>query len=63
MKIPSNPERVCTQHAAEFWSGLLAYAGGRTDASASESELRAAAIAAAGPAPRDDEHFSIALAS
>lgn len=24
MKIPSNPEQVCSRHALEFWTGVLA---------------------------------------
>ena len=24
--IASNPERVCLEHAVEFWTGLVAYA-------------------------------------
>ena len=66
MKIPSNPERVCSQHAAEFWTGLLGYVGCRAETGVdvgSDSELRASAIAAAGPAPRDGERFQVALAS
>ena len=51
MKILSIPEHVCAQHAHEFWTGLLAFAGDRSESCASESELRASAIAAAGPAP------------
>jgi hypothetical protein len=65
-KIPSNPERVCAQHAHEFWTGLLTYAGDRSrssEATPSTSDLRARAIAAAGPAPRAAERFAIALAS
>jgi len=27
--IVSNPERVCLEHALEFWTGLLAYARDR----------------------------------
>jgi hypothetical protein len=64
MKIPSNPERVCAQHAAEFWTGLLTFVGGRSGASdVSASEQRAVAIAAAGPAPGAGERLQIALAS
>ena len=30
MRILSNPEHVCFEHAVEFWKGLLAYARHRT---------------------------------
>ena len=77
MKIVSNPEQVCVEHALEFWSGLLVYARDRsapcvkperlcTCGSCEESSasyLRAIAIAAAGPSPRDHERFPIRLAS
>lgn len=29
MTIVSNPERVCLEHALEFWTGLLVYARDR----------------------------------
>jgi hypothetical protein len=31
MRIASHPERVCLEHALEFWTGLLAYARGSSD--------------------------------
>ena len=52
MKILSTPERVCAQHGHEFWTGLLAHAADRSARAAGMSDLRASAIAAAGPAPR-----------
>ena len=76
MKIVSNPEQVCFEHALEFWTGLLVYARDRSDCAKHErlctcrsckelsaSYLRAVAIAAAGPSPRDHERFPIRLAS
>jgi len=77
MRIVSNPEHVCFDHAVEFWTGLLDYARDtsvtcvkeeqfctcRACEELSASFLRATAIAAAGPSPADHEHFSIRLAS
>ena len=77
MKILSNPEQVCFTHALEFWNGLLFYGTTCSDPrlkherscacqSCEElgaSYLRAIAIAAAGPSPRDHERFAIRLAS
>jgi hypothetical protein len=77
VKILSTPDRVCLEHALEFWSGLLVYAtdhsepcmkqeGSCTCSSCQESSAsyqRALAIAAAGPPPRNREHFPIRLAS
>jgi hypothetical protein len=31
MQIVSNPERVCLEHALEFWTGLLVYAKDHSD--------------------------------
>jgi len=73
----SNPEQVCFEHALEFWTGLLAYTRGRSDPclkherlctcraceELSRSQLRAFAIAVAGPSPPDHERFQIRLAS
>ena len=76
MRIASNPERVCFEHALEFWTGLLIYAreedadvrvkheqSGRWSDELSASALRAVAIAAAGPPPRGREHVQMRLAS
>jgi hypothetical protein len=77
MKIVSNPEEVCFEHAMEFWTGLVAYATDHSDPCVKEegfctcrsceelsaSRLRASAIAAAGPSPREGQRFSIRLAS
>ena len=77
MRIVSNPEQVCFEHAMEFWTGLMLYARDTADTckkqerlctcraceELSVSYLRASAIAFAGPAPQDYEHFSISLAS
>jgi hypothetical protein len=78
MTIVSNPERVCLEHAVEFWSGLLVYARDRRQdpcvkheqvctcqacEQSGESYLRTLAIAKAGPSPRDHERYRIRLAS
>jgi hypothetical protein len=77
MRIVSYPEHVCFEHAMEFWTGLLVYATDRSDPCMKHERLctcqsceevnashrRAIAIAAAGPAPPDHEHFQIRLAS
>jgi hypothetical protein len=75
MRIASNPEQVCFEHALEFWTGLLVYAredadarvkheqSGRWSEQLSASDLRAVAIAAAGPPPRDRERVQMRLAS
>ncbi len=77
MKIVSNPQEVCFEHALEFWTGLLAYAKDRSDPCVKHERLctcrsceeltafnlRTFAIAAAGSSPGDHERFSIRLAS
>ena len=78
MTIVSNPERVCLQHGLEFWNGLLAHARDRrrdpcmkneglcTCLSCQElgaSYPRAVPIEPIAPSLREDEHFSISLAS
>ena len=77
LRIVSNPDQVCFEHAMEFWNGLMVYARDAADTcvkeerlctcraceEASASYLRASAIAFAGPAPLDHEHFSIRVAS
>lgn len=60
--IVSCPEKVCFEHALEFWTGLLAYARDLSEDSKA-SQLRVAAIAAVGPSPGDHADFSIRLAS
>jgi hypothetical protein len=51
MKIVSNPELVCFEHALEFWTGLLVYARDGSDPSVKHQR------------PRDHERFPIRLAS
>lgn len=77
MKIVSNPEHVCFEHALEFWTGLLVYATDhsgpcvrherlctcRSCEESSASSRRAIAIAIAGPSPRDHERLPMRLAS
>jgi hypothetical protein len=76
MKIVAIPENVCFEHAVEFWTGLLVYARDQAGCvkyerlcscrACEESrmrDLRAAAIAAAGPRPPVAERFRIRLAS
>ena len=60
--IVSYPEKVCFEHALEFWTGLLVYARDVSEDSKA-SQLRDAAIAAVGLSPGDHEKFSIRLAS
>jgi hypothetical protein len=55
----SCPEKVCFEHALEFWTGLLAYARDRSQ----DSEASHLRVAAVGPSPGDHEEFSIQLAS
>jgi hypothetical protein len=75
--IIATPSRVCSEHALEFWTGLLVYARGRSgpcvkhetlcDCVACEelgvSRLRAFAIASVGPSPGDHVGFAMPLAS
>jgi hypothetical protein len=77
MTIVATPQRVCLEHALEFWTGLLVFARDQTEPcvkheglcicrsceESSASTRRAIAIAAAGPPPQDDECFPIRLAS
>jgi len=67
MKIVATPQQVCGEHALEFWTGLLSYTRNRSEPCVKQDEvcscptctaasmafLRAEAIAAAGPAPRE----------
>jgi hypothetical protein len=47
MQIVSNPERVCLEHALEFWTGLLVYAKDHSDPCVShEGRLSVRAIPA-----------------
>jgi hypothetical protein len=62
MQIVSNPERVCLEHALEFWTGLLVYAKDHSDPREGSRAPERRAIAA-GPSPRDEDHVQIALAS
>ena len=75
MQIVSNPERVCLEHALEFWTGLLVYAKGHSDPCVRQVRLCTCrlcaglsapdrrAISAAGPSPSDEDHVQIRLAS
>ena len=62
MQIVSNPERVCLEHALEFWTVLLVYAKDHSDPR-EESRAPERRAIAAGPSPRDEDHVQIALAS
>jgi hypothetical protein len=42
--IPSTPNRVCLEHAIEFWTGLLAFATNRSADSRSAEPTPAAAL-------------------
>jgi hypothetical protein len=75
--IIATPSRVCSEHALEFWTGLLGYARGRSgpcvkdetlcDCVACEeltaSQLRASALCNAAPSPGDHVGFAMPLAS
>jgi hypothetical protein len=75
MQIVSNPERVCLEHALEFWTGLLVYAKDHADPCVRQERLCTCrlceglsaadrrAIAAAGSTPREEAHVQIRLAS
>lgn len=63
MQIVSNPERVCLEHALEFWTGLLVYAKDHSDPDEGLRSPDRRAIAVAGPSPRDEDHVQIRLAS
>ena len=77
MKIVSNPEQVCLEHALEFWTGLLEYVRGRSEPCVkhegsctcrsceelSASHRRTTAIAAAGPSRHEYERLPIRRAS
>jgi len=77
MKIVSNPEEVCIEHALEFWRGLLVCAshplelcvkherlcGCRLCEELSAGYLRTVAIALSGRSPVRAEHYPVRLAS
>jgi hypothetical protein len=56
MKIVSNPEQVCFEHALEFWTGLLAHVRDGPDRYAKHEGLWSRSR-------RDSERFPIRLAS
>jgi hypothetical protein len=75
--IIATPSRVCSDHALEFWIGLLDYARGRTGPCVKHetlcgcvaceelgiSQLRAAALLGAEASPGDHVGFVMPLAS
>ena len=75
--IIANPSRVCAEHAAEFWTGLLHYTHGRAAPCVKDqmvcscprceemaaSQLRTLALQGAAPSPGDHVDFAIRLAS
>jgi hypothetical protein len=77
MTIIASPQRVCSDHALEFWTGLLAYTRGRSGACVKHeavcdcilceeqgaSRLRELAINSVGPSPGDHVGFTMPLAS
>lgn len=77
MTIVSSPDRVCLEHAVEFWTGLLAYTRGRSGPCVKQdmvcvcslceeltaSQLRTFAIASADSSPADHADFPVRLAS
>jgi hypothetical protein len=56
MRIVSNPEHVCFDHALEFWTGLLVYAREHSDPRVKHERL-------CSPSAWDHERFPIRLAS
>ena len=74
MTIVSNPQRVCFEHALEFWTGLLVHAVDPVEPCVKQERVctcrlceamsaacrRATAIAAAGPSPWNHERFPMA---
>jgi hypothetical protein len=77
MTIIASPQRVCSDHGLEFWTGLLAYTRGRSGPCVKHeavcdcllceeqdaSRLRALAITSVGPSPGDHVGFTMPLAS
>ena len=75
MQIVSNPERVCLEHALEFWTGLLAYAQDHSDPCVRQERLctcrlcagaerdRSASHLGRRSVPIDEDHVQIRLAS
>jgi hypothetical protein len=77
MTIISTPDRVCAEHALEFWSGLLEYTRGRSAPCVKADQvcacplceergaqhLRASAIKSVGPSPGDHVGFTMPIAS
>jgi hypothetical protein len=75
--IVATPSRVCSDHALEFWTGLLAYTRGRSGPCVKHetlcgcvaceelgvSQLRVAALLGAEPSPGDHVGFAMPLAS
>ena len=75
--IVAIPSRVCSDHAQEFWTGVLGYARGRSGPCVKRdtrchcvaceehhaSRLRAEAIAGVGASPGDHVGFAMPLAS
>ena len=54
MRIISVPDRVCTQHGLEFWTGLLNYSAGRPDVVLTEASQAS---------PADHAGFALPMAS
>lgn len=77
MTIISSPDRVCFEHALEFWTGLLAYTHGRNGRCVKQETMctcplceelttlqaRTFAIASVDSSPGDHEDFPVRLAS
>ena len=75
--IIASPNRVCSDHAMEFWTGLLAYTHDRSGPCVKHETLcscvacedlgaaqrRAVAIKSVGPSPGDHVGFAMPMAS
>ena len=77
MTILATPDRVCLEHALEFWTGLVGYTRGRSAPCVKHQErcgcplceeqhaaqLRAFALKNATPSPGDHVGFAMPIAS
>lgn len=62
LKIASNPDDVCFEHAVEFWTGLLAYVRSRSEVELTR-EAQDVSAAPSDHAEDADERIPTRLAS